>query len=115
MIGHQFLPLKLGASSTDPEYGYNPGKPVVIGGGFGEGSHRTYGYLNALLGPKGEPVHYSRVGTCCTFKTPNSPFGGEAPLEVFEVSHDGHSSVRLYFDWYDPENPLIPVGFTSRP
>jgi hypothetical protein len=95
-------------------YGVSQNSPIQIGGGFGEGSTRTYQYLNALRGPHGEPITYRRVGTCCPFKSPNSPFGGEALLEVYQVTSPGlKESKRLYFNWYDEGEVFVPVGFSS--
>ena len=95
-------------------YGVSENSPVAIGGGFGEGSTRTYQYLNTLRGPHGEPVSYNRVGTCCPFKSPNSPFGGEAVLEVYEVTWQGlPEPKRLYFNWYEQGDIFLPVGFSS--
>jgi len=114
MIGRRFPPMALDSSASEPSYGYSQALPVIVGGGFGEGSRNTYRYLNALLGPAGQTIHYTRVGTCCSFKTPNSPFDGSALLEVYEIGYDGWEARRLYFNWYDAGKPLIPVGLTAR-
>lgn len=113
-IGHQFGTTPLTAVATSADYGYSQKIPVQVGGGFGDGSRNTYRYLNALLGPTGQPVHYTRIGTCCPFKTPNSPFEGEGILEVYEITYDGGKPARLYFDWYDSGDVSIPVGLTAR-
>jgi hypothetical protein len=114
MIGRQYPPMSLKRSATDPEYGVKERKPVMVQGGLGEGAHNVYRFLNALRGPHGEPVHYKRVGTCCEFKTKKSPFGdGKELLEIYEVAYEGGPSRRLYFNWYDDGEILIPVGFTA--
>jgi len=116
MTGRRFPPLRLSGPSPATPYGYSPETAIKVGGGFGEGSHRTYGFLNALTGPRGEPVHYFRIGTCCEFKTPNSPFDGAALLEVYDVTVEGSSTARrLYFNWYDSGDLWAPSGFTSKP
>lgn len=108
--------MKLAQSATDPQYAYSEHSPVMVGGGVGSGSDRTYKYLNALRGPNGEAMKYDRVGTCCPFKTPNSPFEGEGLLEVYVVAIPGvESPKRLYFNWYDTGAVLIPVGLSSAP
>ncbi len=114
MIGSQYPPMTIKAFAKDPGYGYTEKMPIPVGGGFGEGGHNTYRYLNALAGPRGQRIHYTRVGTCCAFKTPNSPFGGEAPLEVWEITYEGGKPMRLYFNWYDPGEIAIPAGLTAR-
>jgi len=115
MIGRGKGAMKLSRSATDAEYGYSDHSPVKVGGGFGSGSERTYQYLNALRGPAGEPVKYDRIGTCCPFKSPNSPFDGEALLEVYAVAISGGSPKRLYFNWYDEGDLLVPVGLSAAP
>ncbi len=114
MIGSQYPPMAIAADAKDPGYGYTEKVPIPVGGGFGEGGKNTYRYLNALAGPRGQRIHYTRVGTCCPFKTPNSPFGAEAPLEVWEITWEGGKPARLYFNWYDPGEIAIPVGLTAR-
>jgi hypothetical protein len=59
-------------------------------------------------------IKYQRVGTCCPFKSPNSPFDGEALLEVYEITVPGGGQPkRLYFNWYDEGEVLIPVGLSA--
>jgi hypothetical protein len=115
MMGARYGSMTITGSATDDAFAYSEAKPVKIGGGFGEGAERTYRFLNSLSGPNGEPVRYDRVGTCCSFKTPNSPFGDEALLEVFEVTYDGIEQPKhLYFNWYDEGEVLVPLGLRSR-
>jgi hypothetical protein len=114
MIGRRFPPMSLTKHAESAEYGYSEKYPIAVGGGFPDGGHKVYGYLNALAGPEGQKVHYTRIGTCCFFKAPDSPFDGNGLLEVYEVTYDGQSKPsRLYFNWYGPPDPLIPVGLTT--
>lgn len=107
--------MALSKAAIDPAYGYSEKAPVVVGGGLGDGSTHLLAFLNALLGPQGQFVHYRRVGTCCSFKTPNSPFGDSDVLEVYEITYDGLGAPkRLYFDWDDTAEVLVPVGLTAR-
>ncbi|GMU66799.1 MAG: hypothetical protein AMXMBFR36_30730 [Acidobacteriota bacterium] len=116
MLGARHPPAKLTKRSEDPTYGYTSERPVVVGGGFAGGKAATYSYLNALTGPEGQKVHYKRLGTCCSFETPNSPFGDTALLEFFEISYEGLAEPRkLYFNWYDAADPQIPVGLDTVP
>lgn len=115
MIGRSRGAMHLSQTATDPQYGYSERLPVMVGGGLDKGSDRTYKYLNALRGPKGEAIKYNRVGTCCPFKSPNSPFDGEALLEVYEVSALGAGLPRrLYFNWYDEGDVVVPVGLSAE-
>jgi len=115
MIGRRRGTMRLAEAASDPNFAYSESAPIRIGGDFAEGGDRTYRYLNSLLGPRGEKVTYRRVGTCCAFKTPNSPIGGEGLLEVYEITTGDGAAKRIYFDWYDESRPLIPVGLTALP
>jgi hypothetical protein len=106
--------MKLSHASTNPNYAFSEHTPVLIGGGFESGADRTYKYLNSLRGPNGQTIHYARVGTCCPFKSANSPFGGEALLEVYQLSIPGVGAPkRLYFNWYETGDVLVPVGLST--
>lgn len=114
MIGRRFPPMSLSKRAESDNYGYSEKVPIAVGGGFSEGGHNVYRYLNALAGPQGQRIHYTRVGTCCAFKTPDSPFQGTGLLEVYEVTYDGLPKAnRLYFNWYGAADPQIPIGLTT--
>lgn len=114
MLGARYPPAKLTKRSEDAMYGYTSDRPVVVGGGFSGGKAATYSYLNALTGPEGQKVHYKRLGSCCSFETPNSPFGDSALLEKYEITYEGIAEPKqLYFNWYDDADPLIPVGLDT--
>jgi hypothetical protein len=115
MIGRSRGEMSLSRTAGSDAYGWSQMMPVKVGGGFGEGSNRTYQFLNTLRGPNGEDVHYDRVGTCCPFKSPKSPFeDGGALLEVYVVSYKGlETPRRLYFNWYDDGEMMIPKGLTA--
>jgi len=106
--------MSLEKTAADEDYAYTPESAVPVGGGFSKGSKNTYRFLNSLLGPEGQKVHYQRIGTCCEFETTNSPFGDTALLEVYEINFEGSDeAIRLYFNWYDPGEVLIPFGLTA--
>jgi hypothetical protein len=113
-IGRQYPAMSLKRVATDPNYGVTERRPVTVQGGYGEGAHNVYRFLNALRGPQGEVVHYRRIGSCCEFKTKRSSFDdGKELLEVYEVVFEGARSKRLYFNWFDDGEALIPAGFTG--
>jgi hypothetical protein len=102
-------------TSSDPTYGVTEKNPIRVGQKNG-GARDEDMYLSSLLGPKGEKLEYARLGSCCTFKTPNAWVGGKALLDKYQVSYPGlENSVFLYLDMYDYEQPLVPVGFTKAP
>jgi len=115
MIGRSRGTMPLSRVATSGSYGYSAMAPVKVGGGFDKGGDRTYQFLNSLRGPNGEEVSYDRVGTCCPFDTPNSPFeDGKGLLEVYVISYPGiDQPKRLYFNWYDEGDVLIPMGLTA--
>lgn len=80
MIGRRFPPMSLAKRAESADYGYSEKTPVAVGGGFAEGGHNVYRYLNALKGPQEQRIHYTRVGTCCAFKAPDAPFDGTSGL-----------------------------------
>ena len=97
-------------------YGYSPETPIGVGGVPEDvGSHNEKLYLNALLGPEGQPIRYERRGSCCYFDTASSPTGGGL-LDVYEVTWDGAGEpIVLYLDMYDSDSKLyIPVNLTAR-
>jgi len=114
IIGQQFGAWSISTPAQDPAYGYSEKSPVLVGGGFADGSYNTYRFLNALLGPAGQRIHYIRIGTCCPFKTPNSPFEAEGVLEVYQITYDSGKPARLYFNWYDSGTLYIPQGLTAQ-
>ena len=101
--------------SEDKSYGYTKRNPIKVGGvENSEGPLNERRYLNALAGPDGEPITYRRQGSCCQFKTENSPFGG-GMLDIYEVTWEGRKSpVILYINMYDYGELKAPVGFTIK-
>ena len=48
------------------------------------------------------------------FKTPNLWIGDTVLLDRYEMTYEGLTKpVFLYIDFYDYEQPMVPVGFTS--
>lgn len=101
-IGQRIEPLDVRIAAADPRYGTTPGSPVRVGGGAADGPIRTFGFLNALRGPEGQPVHYRREAD-------------DDSLVVYELTYDGaREPLRLYFDWTRAEELRIPVGLLGR-
>lgn len=102
--------------SEDPSYGYTQENPIMVGGAKdGNGPLNERRFLNALTGPNGEEVSYSRDGSCCHFKTKNSPFGDVGLLDVYSVTYKGlESPIKLYINMYDSDVLKVPVGFKLK-
>ncbi len=96
--------------TLDPTYGYNPENPVRVGGVEDEDNPESgqQGFLNALLGPQGQPIYYERIGSCC----PNPDFG---MLDAFAITYEGMGDAHLvlYLDAYHRAPLYVPVGLTA--
>jgi hypothetical protein len=103
-------------TTTDKTYGYTEKNAVKVGGDRdNNGPKNERRFLNALLGPNGEPVTYFRAGSCCNFKTPNGTINNMGLLDRYRVSWEGSKdTVNLYLNMYDKGNLQIPVGFTAK-
>ena len=100
--------------SADKTYGFDRKNPICVGS-EGSGPQNERRYLNALLGPKGEPVSYTREGSCCSFKTPNGLFDDTGLLDRYKITwEDAADTLILYINMYDKGDLKIPVGFTAR-
>jgi hypothetical protein len=102
--------------STDKTYGYKESNPIKVGGSNeSSGPRNERRFLNALLGPNGETVSYSRAGSCCPFKTPNGMINNAGMLDRYLVTWDGSKdTVDIFINMYDKGDLLIPVGFTAK-
>ena len=100
-----------------PEYGLSQNDPILVGGeNLQQGPVYERAYLDKLTGPDGEKVSYTRVGSCCQFKTPHGMLGG-GMLDKYEVIYEGlDDPVVLYFNMYDPHSGdiKVPEGFKFK-
>ncbi|KUJ53075.1 hypothetical protein [Chryseobacterium sp. JAH] len=101
------------SSPEDATYGFTEKNPVKVGG-VGNGPLNERNYLNALTGPNGEKVSYERDGSCCEFKSKNSPFG-MGLLDRYAVTYEGKKdTVIIYLNMYDKAKTMAPVGFKMK-
>ena len=108
--------FKIVAYSDDRKYGYTEKDPIKVGGAKGsEGPLNERRFLNALAGPNGEEISYSRNGSCCHFKTKHSPFSDTGLLDVYSITYDGlKEPITLYINMYDSDTLKVPVGFSLK-
>ena len=66
--------FQLEGISDDPTYAYDQKNAVKVGG-VGSGPTNERRYLNALLGPNGESITYTRRGSCCQIPSKNGLMG----------------------------------------
>jgi TPR repeat protein len=99
--------------STDASYGYSEENPINVGG-LQVGAMQQQMFLSALAGPNGEEISFQRIGSCCSFPTPNG-FNGTGALDKYEITYAGLSTpIVLYLNLYDSDVLKVPVGFTLK-
>jgi hypothetical protein len=101
--------------STDKKYGYNKDYPINIF--FNNTNNETINqerFINALAGPKGEKITFTKLESCCPFPTKRSDMGAGL-LDVFELKWDGQKQpVLLYLNIYEKGVIKVPVGLTLK-
>lgn len=99
--------------SKDKKYGYNKDYPINIY--FGTPGYETINqerFLNALAGPKGQKITYTKLESCCPFPTKKSVMGAGL-LDVYEIRWEGQKSpIKLYLNIYEKGFLMVPVGLT---
>ena len=91
--------------STDAEYGYSKEKPIKVGGTPVYGAARQRRFLQALVGPAGQPITFTRRGSIRTDRD-------DIILDLYEVKYAGvEKPIELYLDWYRWDPPRAPQGF----
>lgn len=101
--------------AKDKKYGYDPDYPINIffQNTNNEALNETR-FLNALAGPNGEKITYSRLETCCPFPTKRSNMGAGF-LNVYELKWDGQKKpVKLYLNIYEKGVLMVPVGLRLK-
>jgi hypothetical protein len=101
--------------SKDPKYGYNPDYPINIF--YLHTKDETINqqrFLNALAGPKGEKISYTKLESCCPFPTKKSEMGAGF-LDVYEVKWEGQKKpITLYLNIYEKGVLMIPLGLSLK-
>ncbi|MCL2626077.1 MAG: hypothetical protein FWD46_04580 [Cystobacterineae bacterium] len=102
--------------AADKTYGYSKKNPIMVGGAHEyQGPQNERRFLNALTGPKGEPIRYQRLGSCCPFYTRNGLIQDGGLLDMYEVSYEGLAApVILYINMYDSDVLKVPLGFELK-
>jgi hypothetical protein len=101
--------------SKDKKYGYNKDYPINI---F---YYNTYNeqlnedrFLNALAGPKGEKISYTKLETCCPFPSKRSAMGAGF-LNVYEIRWEGQKKpITLYLNIYEKGFLMCPMGLSIK-
>lgn len=97
--------------SKDKKYGYDSEYPINIF--YGNTKNDTINqkrFLNALSGPKGEKITYTKLENCCPFPTKRSDMGAGF-LDVYELKWEGlKKPIVLYLNIYEKGVLMVPVG-----
>jgi hypothetical protein len=101
--------------STDKRYGYDKDYPInIFFRNSKDESINQQRYLNALAGPKGEKITYTKLESCCPFPTKRSDMGAGF-LDVYEVKWEGQKNpILLYLNIYEKGVLMVPVGFSLK-
>ncbi|SFD82294.1 2-dehydro-3-deoxyphosphooctonate aldolase [Flavobacterium phragmitis] len=101
--------------AKDKKYGYDPDYPVNIF--FQNTNSETLNetrFLNALAGPSGEKITYTKLETCCPFPTKRSNMGAGF-LNVYELKWEGQKKpVKLYLNIYEKGILMVPMGLRLK-
>ena len=99
----------------DKKYGYDPDYPVNLF--FQNTNSETLNearFLNALAGPSGEKITFTKLETCCPFPTKRSNMGAGF-LNVYELKWDGQKKpVKLYLNIYEKGILMVPMGLRLK-
>jgi hypothetical protein len=99
--------------SKEKRYGYDKDYPINVF--YYSTRNETINqerFLNALSGPKGEKINFTKLESCCPFPTKRSEMGAGF-LDVYEVKWEGlKKPVLLYMNIYEKGALKVPVGFS---
>ena len=103
------------AFSKDKKYGYDKDYPINI---FYRGTKddviNQQRFLNALAGPNGEVITFSKLESCCPFPSKNTEMGAGF-LDVYEIKWEGlKKPILLYLNIYERGQLMVPVGFSLK-
>jgi len=108
--------LYLTKTADSATYGFTPENPVKVGPGPDGGPANERAYLNLLRDVNGKPIDYERSGSCCGYKSENSPLG-IALLDMYEIYYTNEKGedvkTLIYISMYDYEEPQILYGFKT--
>ena len=101
--------------SKDKKYGFDKDYPINIF--FNNTKNETINqqrFFNALAGPGGEAITYSKLENCCPFPTKRSELGAGF-LDVYELKWKGQKKpVTLYLNIYEKGILMVPVGLSLK-
>ena len=101
--------------SKDKKYGYDADYPVnVFYKNTKDENLNAERFLNALAGPNGEKITFSKVQSCCPFPTKRTEVGAGF-LDVYELKWEGQTGpAKLYLNIYEKGYLLVPLGLSVK-
>lgn len=101
--------------SKDLKYGYDADYPVnVFFQNAKDENLNANRYLNALAGPNGEKITFTKVESCCPFPTKRVEIGAGF-LDIYELKWEGQTKpIKLYINIYERGYLLVPVGLSVK-
>ena len=101
--------------SKDRKYGYNPDYPInVFYKNAKDENLNAERFLNALAGPNGEKITFSKVESCCPFPTKRTEMGAGF-LDVYELKWEGQTEpIKIYVNIYEKGYLFVPVGLSVK-
>ena len=103
------------AFSKDKKYGYDADYPVNLF--YKNTTNETINqerFLNALAGPKGAKITYTKLESCCPFPTKRTDLGAGF-LDVYELKWDGQKKpIKLYLNIYEKGILRVPMGLSLK-
>ena len=101
--------------SKDKKYGYDKDYPInIFYGGTNNDTINQERFMNALAGPNGEKITYTKLESCCPFPTKRSEMGAGF-LDVYQLIWSGQQNpVTLYLNIYEKGVLMVPVGLSLK-
>ena len=101
--------------SKDKKYGYDADYPInVFYKNTKDENLNAERFLNALAGPKGEKISFSKVESCCPFPTKRTEIGAGF-LDLYELKWEGQiEPTKLYLNIYEKGYLLVPLGLSIK-
>lgn len=101
--------------SKDKKYGYDPDYPINV---FYKNSKdenlNAQRFLNALAGPNGEKITYTKLESCCPFPTKRHEMGAGF-LDIYELTWPGKTTpLKLYINIYEKGYLMVPIGLSIK-
>jgi hypothetical protein len=101
--------------ASDGKYGFDKDYPINLGFENEKYSPKNIVYFfNALEGPKGEKITYTKIDNCCPFPT-NKSVMGAGTLEIYVITMEGNDTkLNLYLNIYEKGKVLCPKGLKIK-